>query len=400
MVMRPSPCAGTNSSSERLSYKFQRLREQIRAAISSGEFAAQLPGERELGRRFHANAKTVNKALCDLSSEGLLVRQIGRGTFIAPQNGQARVAGGGLPCILLLPKDSSALTYRSEMTRALMDAMDEKGVAVEAVTVDRLVAGQTPLASWPVSTRRSTQALVCYPLEALSGGLGHPSEELLLESWRRHVATVVVGALGRSARVSAVAPDYGDAGLRMAEHLFQAGCEGINVLISTEEGREAEMVCAGAQAAGMRLGKSVVQVMVGEGWAPSTCLNGSLAGKADRSHKKSGGRPVGIVCVGASVLRAVAGDEVLQSLARQRVVMMVCLSEPGDDTAEALGVTSYEVHPRRIAAWAARLIAESRPGQRPLEVLIPGELKVRGPQRDKQKTGMRRGQVDLAQAMM
>lgn len=64
----------------RLSYKFQRIREQLRQAIRRGDFSGQLPGERELGRRLEANAKTINKALCDLASEGLLVRVIGRGT--------------------------------------------------------------------------------------------------------------------------------------------------------------------------------------------------------------------------------------------------------------------------------------------------------------------------------
>ena len=69
--------------SEKLSYKFQRLREAIRGAILSGELSDKLPGERELARRFGANAKTISKALTDLTSEGLLVRQVGRGTFVA-----------------------------------------------------------------------------------------------------------------------------------------------------------------------------------------------------------------------------------------------------------------------------------------------------------------------------
>ena len=38
-------------SNPRLSYKFQRLRESIRAAIGSGELNHKLPGERELARR-------------------------------------------------------------------------------------------------------------------------------------------------------------------------------------------------------------------------------------------------------------------------------------------------------------------------------------------------------------
>ncbi|MCC6424609.1 MAG: GntR family transcriptional regulator, partial [Phycisphaerales bacterium] len=65
-----------------LSYKFQRLRESIRHAIESGELAGKLPGERTLARRFHANAKTLSKALTDLAADGLLDRSIGRGTYV------------------------------------------------------------------------------------------------------------------------------------------------------------------------------------------------------------------------------------------------------------------------------------------------------------------------------
>lgn len=69
-------------SSSGMSYKFQRLRERIRQAVSSGELTGKLPGERELARRFRVNAKTLSKALTDLAAEGLLHRSIGRGTFV------------------------------------------------------------------------------------------------------------------------------------------------------------------------------------------------------------------------------------------------------------------------------------------------------------------------------
>lgn len=68
-----------------MSYKFQRLRETIREAITSGELQGKLPGERALGQRFNANAKTLSKALTDLAAEGVLERVIGRGTFVKGQ---------------------------------------------------------------------------------------------------------------------------------------------------------------------------------------------------------------------------------------------------------------------------------------------------------------------------
>jgi hypothetical protein len=73
---------GADTRAAGLSYKFQRLRERLREAIVSGEFSGKLPGERQLAKRFHVNAKTLSKALTDLAAEGLLDRSIGRGTYV------------------------------------------------------------------------------------------------------------------------------------------------------------------------------------------------------------------------------------------------------------------------------------------------------------------------------
>src|SRR4051812_25581636 len=81
--------SSSNAPSGSMSYKFQRLREKLRAAISSGELSGKLPGERALAKRFHCNAKTLSKALTDLAAEGLLDCSIGRGTYVkgsAPSN--------------------------------------------------------------------------------------------------------------------------------------------------------------------------------------------------------------------------------------------------------------------------------------------------------------------------
>src|SRR5690349_6104297 len=70
---------------ESLSYKFQRLRERLREAISKGELSGKLPGERALAKQFQVNAKTLSKALTDLAAEGILDRSIGRGTYVKGQ---------------------------------------------------------------------------------------------------------------------------------------------------------------------------------------------------------------------------------------------------------------------------------------------------------------------------
>src|SRR5882757_3666985 len=79
---KPTADATASTRGRGMSYKFQRLREKLRAAVASGELSGKLPGERALAKRFHVNAKTLSKALTDLAAEGLLDRSIGRGTYV------------------------------------------------------------------------------------------------------------------------------------------------------------------------------------------------------------------------------------------------------------------------------------------------------------------------------
>lgn len=80
--MSVSPSTPRVRRSGELSYKFQRLRERLRQAVTSGELSGKLPGERVLAKRYNCNAKTLSKALTDLAAEGLLDRSIGRGTYV------------------------------------------------------------------------------------------------------------------------------------------------------------------------------------------------------------------------------------------------------------------------------------------------------------------------------
>ncbi len=75
---------------DRLSYKFQRLRESLRQAIAAGTLRGRLPGERSLAKQFQVNAKTLSKALTDLAAEGLLDRTVGRGTFVRQGDASTR----------------------------------------------------------------------------------------------------------------------------------------------------------------------------------------------------------------------------------------------------------------------------------------------------------------------
>lgn len=60
----------------------EALRKEIEEGFKPGD---ALPGEPELEKRFHVSRITIRRALDELVSEGLIVRQQGKGTFVREQ---------------------------------------------------------------------------------------------------------------------------------------------------------------------------------------------------------------------------------------------------------------------------------------------------------------------------
>src|SRR3954469_12305615 len=108
----------SSEQTARLSYKFQRLREKLRSAITSGELTGKLPGERQLAKRFHVNAKTLSKALTDLAAEGLLDRSIGRGTFVKGSGPSASTGANGDRWLIIADPDQLNSAVIEHLKRA------------------------------------------------------------------------------------------------------------------------------------------------------------------------------------------------------------------------------------------------------------------------------------------
>lgn len=65
--------------------RYQQLKAHIVAGIESGRLRPRdrVPSEQDLVRRFGVSRMTANRALRELASDGILVRQTGVGTFVA-----------------------------------------------------------------------------------------------------------------------------------------------------------------------------------------------------------------------------------------------------------------------------------------------------------------------------
>lgn len=70
---------------------YQKVKHHIQNAISTGQLSPddRVPSENELAERFMVSRMTVNRALRELSAEGVLVRIQGVGTFVASRRPQS-----------------------------------------------------------------------------------------------------------------------------------------------------------------------------------------------------------------------------------------------------------------------------------------------------------------------
>ncbi len=363
----------------RLSYKFQRLREELRSAILGGEFGTRLPGERALGRRFHANPKTVNKALCDLSSEGLVVRHIGRGTFVAERDGQSAESERRRRFQCLLPAASNGAAGLPTALDTIREILEKQGHDFEwtragATHADGIIA----LPSWKPRTRRATDGLLCCPLHPLSGGSGHLGEDAVVEALRRQVSVVVLGAYARGAKLNAVVPDFADAGFQAVDYLCRLGCGVVVALHNGTVSREATMALNGCRTAATRHGGELTERALppADGGEPAGWLEAARP-KPDASRSWDPATRLGVVCVGDDALRMAMSDPRAASLRESGQMTITSVPESASRLARDLGLTAYEVDADLIASWAARLLVEVRPGDQPVEVVVPGRMQLR-----------------------
>jgi len=339
----------------RLSYKFQRLREQLRTAIVSGQLAGRLPGERDLGRQFGANAKTINKALSDLSAEGLVIRRIGRGTFVAGSNGSAHAhahAARHLTYWWITPDAAVGTALDGILDLARRRFADE-------LSGSRLV--RVPVAD--LASRRTVQALHG-GLRGVAGlvlGGVVPDETVMAEILRRHIPTVLLGDEPDAPRVDSVVPDGADAGFRLTEYLVQLGQRQVVVVSDLTGGPLLDRVYTGYHAACRR--RQIAPRPV----ALMTSLSGVIRD----------GEPVGLLTVGGDATRA-AVDRLGGSLSLFGKRHIAAVVDAGDALAEKYGLTVYETPVERMVDWAVRLLHAWRPGQPPVQVVVPGRLNVRG----------------------
>ncbi|MEE8170510.1 MAG: GntR family transcriptional regulator [Phycisphaerae bacterium] len=339
------PTNGT-STHVRLSYKFQRLREELRQAIETGEFEGRLPGERDLGRRFHANAKTINKALSDLSAEGLVVRFVGRGTFVAGATGRSNGRESSRFWWVGADPDDGRDALAFNRSRERFAEADSRDELIYVPPSDLNGNG-----SQSARSLRDTDGIVLWRI--------NPTARIMAGLLRRQIPLVAYGGECDATRVNAVMADDAEAGFRLTEHLVQLGYRRVHVIGSDDVAGALHRVMTGYHAACRRR-----QIQ------PQPPKD-----RASLPRMMSEGASDAMIAVGPRT----AQDAVhfMRSTTPPHRPALACLTDPGDKFAEQQRVTSYDVPMERVADWIVRLLHEFRPGQPPVQVVVPGRVMVR-----------------------
>jgi GntR family transcriptional regulator len=140
---------------------FQPLYRQIKTLITrslvSGEWrpGESIPSEVELAGRYSVSQGTVRKAVGELAEERLLVRQQGKGTFVASYAGER----SQFPFLRITP-DAGPL---QELTAELLDLQRVRDPASARVPPPP-AASTCSRASWrSTAARRATRRYDCRP---------------------------------------------------------------------------------------------------------------------------------------------------------------------------------------------------------------------------------------------
>lgn len=97
--------------------RYRAIAEDIAAKIRDGDYVRgeALPAQRELSTAYGVSLMTLRQALRELSAEGLIVQQPGKGTFVAP----------------------SHLAYQLGPLRSFVDDLREQGHEVRTIVISR-----------------------------------------------------------------------------------------------------------------------------------------------------------------------------------------------------------------------------------------------------------------------
>ncbi|MFQ6048140.1 MAG: GntR family transcriptional regulator [Phycisphaerae bacterium] len=349
------------SSHSRATYKYQRVRERLRRDIQTGRLTGKLPGERRLARRYSVNPKTVNKALTDLAVEGLLIRQVGRGSFVAAQGSAGRPAPRparfAWVCSRLIDQHGGGQLFEWARTLAA-----DQGHSLDRTVVDLPLAAELSERTLRPSYLRGLDGVLVYATR--------PSRDFLAEVLRRHLPLVIAEAVTPQLKTNAVVSDYCRGAYELTVHLIQLGRQ--PALLGCVGGLlPIDQAVAGYRTAMQRHRLPARPPLLYEAQDPTAA---SLPDPLAQSLLDAPDRPTGLVAAGAHVALAVDRAARQRSLSIGQQLSLAVLAEPDQPLPDQQGWTDYQADVRQIIRWAVWLLLQASPGRPPQQVIVPGRI--------------------------
>lgn len=334
--------APASAAADRISYKFQRLREKLRQAVASGEWPGKLPGERSLARRFHVNAKTLSKALTDLAAEGVLERSIGRGTYV---------------------KGTAPAPAAQRRWLALCDPQQADGCLVHWIRRADPEAQIQVVAGNAADLRPSFLNTFSAVLDLAPA----TPESLLRDLAVRGLPVVAVGREARTYSTHAVLVDVALGATRLARDLMLAGHRRIGAV----EASGSSVVSHALRQAAAR-------------YAPDAVVEAAAPGEV--SALLNGGGVTALVCDSAATARQVKpllGRSPAGASVSIAAVGAACEGASGDANASSsprddIPCSGYFVPCAKLAEAVVTLLRDASAATRPATLWLAGEFADRG----------------------
>ncbi|HYE06132.1 MAG TPA: GntR family transcriptional regulator [Planctomycetota bacterium] len=149
---------------------YLQAKKQLKELILSGKMTGRMPPERDLTKRFRLSYMTVRRAVTELVDEGLLYRELGKGTFVS-RAGQVVKRTGNLGFIMGPDiRHGIANAYYGQVFAGFEAAAREEGYAVFFATRPDDVLPR-PAVDAPRGTMRKVDGVVGVALDHKSQAL-------------------------------------------------------------------------------------------------------------------------------------------------------------------------------------------------------------------------------------
>ncbi|MEU0565084.1 GntR family transcriptional regulator [Nonomuraea sp. NPDC005983] len=348
---------------------YQQVKRDLVAAISRGEYVPDEPfiSQREVCERFGVSTTTAVRALNELVTEGYLVRQRGRGTFVAER--QASPPAARERSIAYIMHGHGP--HNSDIIDGIESVCAELGYRMFLSNTKGSAALQEKALRQALDTHAGGVAL--YPVDS------HPDSPALSELRSRGVPVVMLDRYYPEVPSDAVLFDNYAVGYRLTEYLIGQGHRRITALWDATDCTSVQERLTGHVQSLREHGIPIAPELTALTTylrLPDERRREMLAGLLDRAQP-----PTVLLCANGYVLAHAATDLTAMGVEVPGQVELAGMDDAGPFDLLPLTVAAAHLPSREMGERAMRLLAEriDRAGQ-PLEVehvVLPIEIRTR-----------------------